>query len=257
MPAWVFMPGATIFCCTLAVLGLAVTRNRIARNEMITHNNVAGAILGTMGTILAVMMSFMVVEVWQEYDGAAQEVQVEAGALSDLHHLADAFPNPMRNRVKAKVDKYIETVIRVEWPLMHRGEESALAHDTGYQIEALIAHFQPKTAFQNTLLSNALSLTQRFLDARRQRIHDNQEAIPSVLWATMLVIGTVTVLFSYYFRVEHPGAQYVMVVALTGVITLTFTLMAELDLPFRGDISVSPASFIHTFNTIHNIGLHQ
>lgn len=251
------MPAATIVCSLLAAAGLAFVRSRISRNELITHNDVAGPILSTIGTILAVLMSFMVLGVWQEYDGAAQNVQLEAGTLSDLHHLADAFPNPFRDKLKAKVDKYIETVIQVEWPEMQSGGESLLAHDTAYQIETLVAGFTPKSPTQNTLQSNAIGLTQTFLDARRQRIHDNEQTIPSILWATMLFLGFVTVIFSYYFRVDRPLAQYVMVIALTGVITLTFTLIAELDLPFRGSVNVSVDSFQRAFNTIHNIGLRR
>ncbi len=255
IPAWLFMPAATIVCCILAVAGLALTRRRIARNELINHNDVAGSVLGTMGTILAVMMSFMVLGVWQEYDGAAQTVQTEAGALSDLHHLADAFPNPFRDRLKAKVDKYIQNVIHVEWPVMRTGGESFKTHATAYEIETLISEYIPKTPAQAAVQSNAISTTQKFLDARRLRIHDNEQTIPGVLWATLLFIGVATVLLSYYFRVDQPIAQYIMVIALTSVITLTFTLMAELDLPFRGDIAIQPSSFERAYNTIHNIGL--
>ncbi len=257
VPAWVLMPAATIVCCAAAAGGLALTRWRLARNELITHNDVAGPILSTIGTILAVLMSFMVLGVWQEYDGAAQDVAVEAGTLSDLHHLADGFPNPFRDQLKAKIDRYIELVINVEWPEMRTGGESQGAHDTAYQIESLIASFKPATSAQSTLQSSAVSLTQRFLDARRQRIHDNEQSIPVWLWAAMLFIGFVTIAFSYYFRVDRPHAQYTMVIALTCVIALTFTVMAELDLPFRGDVGISPISFQRAFNTIHNIGLQR
>lgn len=248
------MPAATILCCAASVAGLAFVRSRVARNDLITHNDVAGPILAIIGTILAVMMSFMVLGVWQEYDGAAQVVQSEAGALSDIHHLADGFPNPFRNRIKAKVDKYIELVINVEWNDMKRGGESLEAHNTAYEIESLISRFRPATMNEVNLHSAALALAQQFLDARRLRIHDNEQSIPSLLWAGMLFIGFVTIVFSYYFRVERPAAQYVMVIALACVITLTFTILAELDLPFRGNVSISSISFQRAYNTIHNVG---
>lgn len=79
----------------------------------------------------------------------------------------------------------------------------------------------------------------------------NRQGIPLVLWATMMVCGCITVLFSFYFRVEHAGAQYIMVVALTAVIAITFTLIAELDYPFRGDIAVEPFAFEHILTALH------
>ena len=255
IPAWLFMSASTIGSCAIAVGLLAVWRKRLTRMDLITHNDVAGPILATIGTILAVMMSFMVVGVWQEFDVSAQNVQTEASSLSDIHHLADAFDQPLRERLKAKVDRYIGDVVSIEWPLMRRGGESLRVHDEAYQIAALITAAKPRTAAESNMQQVALETVGRFLDARRQRMHDNRQGIPLPLWATMLLIGTITVLFSFYFRVEQPFAQGVMVVALAAVISLTFTLIAELDYPFRGDIAVSPEPFMHTYYTVHNLGL--
>jgi hypothetical protein len=44
-----------------------------------------------------------------------------------------------------------------------------------------------------------------------------------------------------------------MVIAETCVIAIIFTLIAELDYPFRGDIAVDPYSFIHVMNTLHGV----
>lgn len=249
------MSACVLGACGLAAAMLTLMRTRISRNDLIAHNDVAGPILTIIGTVLAVMMSFMVIGVWQEYDNAAQNVQVEAGALSDIHHLADGLNQPDRHLLQARVDKYIDLVLHVEWPLMQRGAESQAAHDTAYAIFKQIVHLRPATPGQQALQSTALDMAMKFLDARRQRIHDNSQGIPFVLWAVMLFIGTVTVLFCFYFRVDRPKAQLVMVLAVTAVIAITFTLIAELDFPFRGDVAISTGSFEHVFKTVHNIGL--
>jgi Protein of unknown function (DUF4239) len=255
LPVWVFAPICVIIACTAAALLLAFVRDRFIRSKEITHNDVAGPILGTIGTVLAVMMSFMVVGVWQEYDSSAANVQVEAGTLSDLHHLADAFSQPVRNRLKAEVDKYITNVVTVEWPLMRTGGESLTAHYEADDIAATIMRITPSTQAQSNVQQTALELAERFLDARRTRMHDNRQGIPMDLWGTMIFIGALTIGFSFYFRVDRPRAQYLMVLSLTAVITVTFTLIAELDFPFRGDIAITPDAFTHTFQVMHNIGL--
>jgi hypothetical protein len=90
-----------------------------------------------------------------------------------------------------------------------------------------------------------------FLDKRRDRILANNQGIPDILWAAMLFTGAVTVVFSFYFRVDRPHAQYLMVVAETSVIAIIFALIAELDYPFRGDIAIEPYSFIHIMSALH------
>src|SRR5581483_11084726 len=100
LPAWVLMPLAVVVACAVSAFALFLTRSRLTRNDLITHNDVAAAILQMLGTVLAVMMSFMVVGVWEQYDTAGQNTQIEASALSDLYHLADAFPQATRNLIQ-------------------------------------------------------------------------------------------------------------------------------------------------------------
>lgn len=225
-------------------------RTRIIREE-ITHNDVAGPILTLLGTVLAVMMSFMVVGVWQEYDNAAQTAQQEASAISDLHHLADAYPPAMRKRVQSEIDAYIGLVVHDEWPAMRSGRESKAAHDQAYAILAALTHWHPANPGEQALQSRGLDLAGAFLDKRRDRILSNHQGIPLILWAAMLFTGTVTVVFSFYFRVDRAKAQFLMIVAETAVIAIIFTLIAELDYPFRGDIAVEPYSFLHIMSALH------
>jgi hypothetical protein len=253
IPAWLFMSASVIGACALACGLLAFMRARISRNEAITHNDVAGPILTIIGTVLAVMMSFMVVGVWQEYDTAAQTAQQEASALSDLHHLADAYPPDMKYAVQNAVDTYIDLVLNEEWPAMRRGGESRAAHDQAYNIQHILVTWRPKDTAEQALQAAGERLAGTFLDNRRNRILANRQGIPILLWAAMLFTGAITVIFSFYFRVDRPHAQYIMVVAETAVISLIFTLIAELDYPFRGDIGVDPFSFEHVMNAMHGV----
>ncbi len=254
LPAWILMPVTVILACSLTAVGLYWTRNRLTRNDLITHNDVASAILQMLGTVLAVMMSFMVVGVWQQYDAAGQNTQVEASALSDLYHLADALPQPIRSQIQTNVSGYITLVLQDEWPLLARGSESWRAYQAAYRIQNLITEFRPPDQQASLVQSEAITYTSQFLDSRRQRIRDNATGIPNILWATMLVVGAVTIFFSFYFKVQQPVAQHIMVAALTTVITLIFVLIAELDYPFRGDIAIHPDAYLHVYNTLHHIG---
>jgi hypothetical protein len=245
------MPACVIVACALACGSLFLMRRSITRNEEIAHNDVAGPILTIIGTVLAVMISFVVLGVWQEYDGAAQTAQKEASALSDLHHIADAYPAGERATVQNAVDRYIELVITTEWPEMRQGLESRSTHDAAYAIARAVDGWRPSNPTDLAMQDRGIERVGQFLDARRDRILANREGIPMVLWATMLVIGAITVVFSFYFRVDRPKAQYIMVMAETAVITIMFTLIAELDYPFRGDIAIDPYSFVHVMQTLH------
>lgn len=253
LPAWLFMSAAVIGACALACGLLAFMRKRMTRNEQIAHNDVAGPILTTIGTVLAVMMSFMVVGVWQEYDNAAQTAQREASALSDLYHLAAAMPQPFRSRVQGAIDQYIRLTIYYEWPDMSKGGESVQANQLAYKLGEAVDSWRFSTPGETAVKTEAMQYVRMLWDMRRDRILANTQGIPLVLWSAMLFIGAVTVVFSFYFRVDKPHAQYLMIVAETAVITIIFALIAELDYPFRGDVAIQPDAFMHVLNQIHGI----
>jgi hypothetical protein len=254
LPAWLLMPAVVIVACALTGIALYLTRERLTRNDLITHNDVAGAILQMLGTVLAVMMSFMVAGVWQQYDAAGQNTQTEAGALADLYHIAAVLPQPTHNQVQAGVDQYINLLLTDEWPLMKQGGESLRAHDAAYHLEDIVANFRPATPQAILIQSQAMAYASRFVDARRERIRDNRTGIPNVLWSAMLALGLITIFFSFYFKVDRPVAQHIMVGALTAVIALIFMLIAELDYPFRGDIAIHPDAYTSIFRALHNLG---
>ena len=252
-PTWLFAPVAIAVFCAVAAGGLLLVR-RYGKAERITHNDVAGPIIGTAGTILAVVLSFMVVVVWQEYDASAGNVQREASAMADLHHLALGLPLPLRAVLQRDIDRYVALIVDDEWPLMQHGGRSLKARRLAYAIERDLVAYDPRTAHLETLQSQALGLVQTFADARRQRLFDNAQGIPSLMWLAMLTLSAITIAFTYLFRVDSVRAHLVMTVGLSAIVAVIFVLIAELDYPFRGDIRIGPDAFAHVQDGIHQTG---
>ncbi len=247
LPAWLFEAFVVGFMCAASAAGL-ISVHRHKRDEQLSHNDVAGPIMTTVGTVLAVMLSFMVVAVWQEFDASAANVQHEASAVSDLYHLAPALPAPVRARLQTAVRSYAQIVVDREWNLMRTGQRSMRAREVSLSILGIVAGYEPKTPTQVALQQEALALIQTFSDYRRDRIFDNQESIPGILWLTMIFIGAITIGSSYFFEVRNFRAHLLMTVALAAVIGSIFVLIVEFDLPFRGDVSVPPTAFVHALS---------
>ncbi len=245
IPTWFFATVAISLACTLAACGLSLFERRVKWGGL-THNDVAGPIVATIGTILAVMLSFMVVTVWQEFDQAAATVQNEAAALGDLYHICETLPKSFATPLRSEIVLYVRAVVGREWPAMQHGDFSLQARNRAHAIIERVAGFHPADARQAAVLATMLELTTRFIDQRRTRLFDNQESIPLVLWGMMLFIALVTVSGTYLFRVQSRPAHYVMTMLLAATIVATMVVIAELDLPFRGDVHISPSAFIRT-----------
>ena len=252
-PAWLFLLVATILTCAMTTFSLIwFRRSRFHRSEL-THNDVAGPVVTTAGTILAVMLSFMVVAVWQQFDQSAANVQIEAASLSDLYTISYGLPEPIRSSVQSQTRSYLQTVISREWPLMRIGGTSHKARHDLYSLYRTLAQLRSVTADQGQTRAEALQELQRAIDARRRRIYDNQEGIPPTLWFVMITTSVITIGFIFFFRMHDERTHILFTTALTIIVVIVCVLIAELDYPFRGDISISPTSLQNTMNYITEI----
>ena len=243
LPIWV---AATIFIggvAGLAGLGLYLTRTLYPKAAELTHNDVAGPIMTTIGTVLAVLLTFMVVTMWQEYDNAAQGAATEAGELSDLYNETFAFDAARGAPIRSDIIHYLRVVLDDEWPMMRTGNTSTPAGSLAHRIVNRVEMLDPKTVGEQNSQADALMHAHNFLDARRNRLFNNQQSVPALIWGMMLLVAALTVASSYFFGVSNYRVHMLMTFALGAVVGATFLMIAELDLPFRGPLQIEPAAF--------------
>ncbi len=240
-PEWLTFAMGIVVMGLVAALGLVAYRKLVPQSDDVSHNDVAGPIVTTVGTMLAVIVSFMLVTVWQQYDQASSTVVQEASAVADLYHVATNFPEPVQSQLRAAINEYARIVVEDEWPAMRTGGESLAAGTASLHLLNVIARYEPKTNAQQALQQDAVSLVTTIVDARRDRLFDNAQGIPNILWAGMWLLTFVTIACSYVFRIRNEVMHAAMTIALGAVIGVTFVLIAEFDYPFRGDAQISAA----------------
>jgi hypothetical protein len=244
IPPWLLFISVIVVAAVISASGLLLVRRMVPQSDEISHNDVAGPIIGTIGTILAVILSFLLVMVWQEYDGAAATVAQEASAVADLYHMGEYLPATVSQNLRSALIQYVDTVIDQEWPAMRYGRESLQARSTAFRALTIVARYQPRNSAEQALQQSALGFASAFIDARRDRLFANQQGIPVFFWIGNVVLASITIGFCFMFRVRREGAHLIMTLALTTVIATIFVLIALFDYPFRGDTQIPPSIFI-------------
>lgn len=243
LPLWAaaiaFIGGAA----AISAAGLLAVRRRYPRADTITHNDVAGPVMTTIGTVLAVLLTFMVVTMWQEYDAAALGASSEAASLADIYHESFALPDDAGPYLRANILRYLTLVVHEEWPLMRTGGSSSAANRIAYHIINRVESLRPNTMGAQIASADALHHVHAFIDARRNRLFNNQQSVPGLIWSMMLLVAAITIASSYFFRVANARAHMMMTLALGAVVGATFLMIAELDLPFRGPLQIRPDAF--------------
>jgi uncharacterized protein YacL len=68
-----------------SMAGLMLVRKIMPVHKTKLHNDIAGFIFATIGVIYAVLVAFMVVISWQNFDGTMSRLEMEANIYADLY----------------------------------------------------------------------------------------------------------------------------------------------------------------------------
>ena len=74
--------------------------------------------LPVLGTIFALLVAFVAVQVWNDFDKAKLAVATEASALRAVDVFAETLPDEQRTQLRALVKQHIEEAVNREWPAM-------------------------------------------------------------------------------------------------------------------------------------------
>ncbi len=240
LPAWVGLLVISALYVAVACGGHVLVHRSFSHEKFIEHNEVAGFVIAVVGVLYAVLIGFLTIIVWEDFSHAEQSAGQEADAATDVWHLARDLPPASGNRIRSDVRRYADAVVDDEWPKMRRGQSSAEAERLVERLIDDVANFDPRTPRESNMQSHLLDRVQTVADLRRARINSNESGIPLVLWLG-LIVGAVTLVgFVYLFGMRNFTAQLLITAALATVIGISFSLLLELDYPFRGEVSISP-----------------
>ena len=227
----------------VAVVGLVLVQRLVPPERRAEHNDVAGFIFAVLGVAYAVLLAFVVIAVWQDYETAQTDVDSEAHELAGTYFLASQLPEPQRTRIQDLVRTYAKVVVDEEWPLMERGKTSERAESLASQLRLKILEFDPRTKGEQVLYERGLTQLHDAADARRSRLLEVREGIPTLLWVVLVGGGVITVSFTYLFGLRSNVAHAIMIAALTLVICGILFTIGEFDYPFSGVVEIRPEAF--------------
>src|SRR4051794_3470053 len=75
----------------LSLGGLAVVRRSVKLSTLESHHEVAGFILAVVGVIYAVLLAFVAVSTWEQFEGARGSTDREAALVEGLYRTSGAL----------------------------------------------------------------------------------------------------------------------------------------------------------------------
>jgi hypothetical protein len=227
----------------LALAGLYLVRRSVELSTLEAHTDVAGFIIAVIGVIYAVLLAFVVIFVWQDFEDGRIAAEQEANEWATLYRLAGAFPARTSQRITTGAETYMRVVVEEEWETMSQGAASFHAQKLLDDVWETVKEVDPRTLREEALYSEMLTRLDEISDARRKRLLASHHGIPHLLWVVLVGGAVITVGFTYFFGVKNVRAQALMTAALASIIGLNLFLIRAMDYPFTGDLRVSPVAF--------------
>ena len=226
-----------------AVTGLIYARRFIPHHKLKTHNDVTGPIFCTMGTVYAVLLAFVLIVVWENFDKSKANALNEANCLGDLYRDAESFAPVFKQEVRALLNEYANAVVDDEWKAMVKGESSPRVEEAVKNMFLLYSSYLPRTSTEQAFFEESVDKLNQLDDLRTMRLMDSRSGINFLLWFVLIGGGVVVIVFTFFFGVENFKTQLITTVLLTVLIFLFLFTILSMDYPFTGDISVSPEAF--------------
>ncbi len=227
----------------LAVAGLVLARRCMPARLLKTHNELTGAIFNALTTSYAVLLAFVVVVSWQNFDEAKVYVETEANCVVDLERNSMAFPQDFRETLRLILKKYADTVVNEEWKMLAHGQESMQARELLRKVWSLYNGYEPETEKEKIFYAESISKLNDLREMRRLRILESGTGLHPVLWFILIVGGITTVSFTFFFGADSLGAHVVMASTLAVIISLILFTILLFDYPFTGTAHISPQIF--------------
>ena len=233
--------------------GLFIIRMITNPNLLRKDHAIASYSLNTIALLYCVIVGFVVMRVQERHTQIKDITVSEANLLLNLYYSScDAFPSDVSANIKQQITNYIEHAVKIEWPLMVRGEDLSLAFPTTvHNLWMAYDEIDPKDNGQMARYSECLSRLNDLTEARFGRLHNVGRSEGAFMWTVLIYGGLLVIIYSCLFVPNSLSEHLFQLVFTTSFLSLVLLLIYSLDTPYTGPTAISSKPFEHAFELIN------
>lgn len=207
------------------------------------HNDIIGWQISFLSTTYAVIIAFMLSDVWNNYQAAEANAEVEANSVLNVYHVAEGFPPQQRDAIRSLARHYADIMVREEWPAMEQGRFSSEGYHTTSALWKTVMAIRTTSDAEQGSFDRTLSDLTSLTEHRRIRQLQSRASLPAIFWAVLIIGGLMTVIYTCLFDVEDARLHVLQVVSVSFFISLVLVTIADVDGPYGGAVRIPSTSF--------------
>jgi hypothetical protein len=205
-------------------------------------NDLVGYALGAFGVFYGLLLGLLAVATYQNAANVDDNVAREAASLGALYRDVSSYPQPIRADLQKRLQDYTRFVIDKAWPAQRRGEVPQGSVQMMDEFQQVLTQFEPATKGQEIVHAETLRQFNDMILLRRLRINAIHAGIPGVMWYVVAVGAVINTLLILSFRMRF-DIHLVIGGMLSFFVGVVIFMIASMDNPFRGEVSVGPDAF--------------
>ncbi|MFM7161764.1 MAG: hypothetical protein ACKO3P_15525 [Planctomycetaceae bacterium] len=248
LPTWQFGLLTTVSFVLLYWVGVIFIRPflRLFVRSNAGLNDVVGYILSCFCVFYGLLLGLIAVTAYQNSAETEATVTREAAALSALYEDVGGYPAPHAQNLRWLLRDYTRHTIKYAWPLQRRGITPVEGGIRVSAFEEALHKFEPQTMSQQVLHAEAMRMFNNFLEHRRMRLLAVTTGIPPVMWFVVAIGAFINLAMVWLFDMKFTAHLFLggLLAAYLGAMIF---LIAAMDNPFRGEVSIPPTAFESLF----------
>jgi hypothetical protein len=252
LPNWLFGVLTVLVFCAFGLGGMILTRRWVPslHHSELSHNDIVGFYFGAIAVFYGVTLGLLMVAVWQNFSETAQKVDREAGRVAAFYRNLSSYPEPSRSQLQNDLRRYTRNVIDVAWPQQQKGIVPAINKAALDDLGSHLATFEPASEGQKILHSESIHKFSEIVELRRSRHLSVTAGLSGPLWALLWIGALINIAVTWSFHVKNRRMHLWMTTLVSSLLGLMVFLLAEMDHPFMGRLSVSSEPFQLVYKTL-------
>lgn len=250
-PSWTV---AILFCTAL----VAVTWSGIFLVRATVHswihrenraNEMINSALQSFFVLFGLLLGLVAVATYQDYSYVSDLVDKEASSIGALYRDFTGYPEPIRTQLQDRLREYARFTIEDGWPQQRKGIIPTGGTDRMTAVFEVLASFEPAKKSEEIFHAEALRQFNHLVELRRSRLANVTMGLPAVLW-WVVAVGALLNIVLIWIQDMEIHVHLILGAVLASILGLVIFLIAALDNPFRGIVSVGPDSISLVYETL-------
>ena len=244
LPTWLMGLLIVVVFTALSVAGLYTTRHFITKitGPRPGHNEGVDAYIAAAAVFYGIVAGLIAVAAWEQFSSYDDKVTQEASTVAMLYRDVAAYPEPYKSKLSEELRAYTRAVID-GWPLLQHGIVPPEPAARVNAFQTTFYSFEPRNERERIIHAAAIDEFERMIEFRRLRLHDKDAGLPEAMWAVVIIGGILTVFLTYFLALERFKVHLAMTIVSGILVSLLIFMIAAVDHPFRGGVSIGPDAF--------------